>query len=260
MEKQTLEIKNLTKTFINKYGSKLIVLEDISLKLCETDQFTTILAPLGAGKTTLLKSIAGLVSHDGEVYFNDRIISEPNGDLIYIPSKNNSLPWLNVRENIQLPYKLRKSEHEKSTSKYDQIIELVGLGGYDKYYPYSVPSGFNIRIALGRALAFEPKFILLDDIFTNLEGETRLELVNSLRKISAYNSVQFILATTNISEATLLSQKIILMNKNPGKIIKEIEIPSLQTEANSEIITKVKNEIEIELKSQNMLNSVLISL
>lgn len=260
MANQTLQVKNLTKVYLNKFGSKLIVLEDISFSISDSEQFTTILAPLGAGKTTLLKSIAGLESHHGEVCINDKFLTEPTADVIYIPSKHNSFPWLNVRENIQLPFKLKVKNLTNSSEKYDKIIEMLGLDGYDNYFPNSAPSGFNIRIAVGRALAVEPKFILLDDIFTNLDGETRIELIDMLKKISVSSTVQFLLTTTNISEAMLLSQKIFLMNKNPGRIIKEIAIPRAQSDAQSEIFTKIKNEIETELKAQNIPNSVLISL
>ena len=137
---------------------------------------------------------------------------------------------------------------------------MVGLSGYEDFYTSSSESGFRLRIAIARALSFNPKFILLDDVLKNLDGETRSELIELLRVLTAEKNVSFLLATTNISDAILLSHKIFLMRKNPGKIIKEIDIPILALVDNSEIITQFKNEIEDGFKSQGMFHSVLVSL
>jgi NitT/TauT family transport system ATP-binding protein len=109
-------------------------------------------------------------------------------------------------------------------------------------------------------MSFSPKFILLDDVLKNLDGETRSELIELLKNLTTIKNFSFLLATTNISEAILLSEKIFLMRKNPGQIIKEIEIPKLSQTDNSEIITQFKNEIEDAFKSQGMFHSVLVSL
>jgi len=93
-----------------------------------------------------------------------------------------------------------------------------------------------------------------------LDGETRSELIELFRVLTSERNVSFLLATTNISDAILLSQKIFLMRKNPGKIIKEMDVPKLSLADNSEIITKFKNEIEDAFKSQGMFHSVLVSL
>ena len=208
----------------------------------------SILAPLGSGKTTLLKNIAGLESCDGEVNLNGKRITEPTDEIIYIPEQSSSFPWLNVKENIELPSKLAKKRNKDFTLNTKELIDLVGLSGYEDYLTSSLPSGFRLRIAIARAISFSPKFILLDDVLKNLDGETNSELVQLLRKLTSENSVSFLLATTNISDAILLSQKVFLMRKNPGQIIKEIVIPKLSQTDNSEIITKFKNEIEQSFK------------
>lgn len=258
-----LSVQNLSKVYLDSNGVKRIVLEDISFKIAATEsenKIISLLAPLGAGKTTLLKSIAGLINHDGYVALEEKVFTEPNGDIIYIPENCFAYPWLNVRENIELAYKLKLKNDVEDIYSTEEIIELVGLSGYENYFTSLKKSGFNVRVAIGRALKANPKFILLDDVFKNLDGETRLELIDTLKKINASTKVAFLVATTNISDAILISHTIILMRKNPGKIIKEIKVPRLESQKDSEIITKIKNEIELELKSQNMLNSILISL
>lgn len=258
-----LSVQNLSKTYLASYGVKRIVLEDISFKVPVSEsesKFVTVLAPLGAGKTTLLKSIAGLIKHDGYVTLEEKVLSEPNGDIIYIPENCFAYPWLNVKENIELAHNLKLKEDVEDIYTTEEIIELVGLTGYENYFCSLKKSGFNVRVAIGRALKANPKFILLDDVFKNLDGETRMELIDTLKKIIASTKVSFLAATTNVSDAILISHTIILMRKNPGRIIKEIKVPNLEGQKDSEIITKIKNEIEMELKSQNMLNSIIISL
>lgn len=261
MSENILEIKSLSKSYFNDAGIRQIVLEDVNLLIKSSDEsgsFSSILAPFGSGKTTLLKTIAGLESLDGEVRFNGKRITEPTTEIIYIPEQASSFPWLHVKDNIELPFKLSKEKNIIFNT--NELIDLVGLSGYEDYYTSSLTSGFRLRIAIARAISFSPKFILLDDVLKTLDGETRSELVILLRNLTSKRNISFLHATTNISDAVLLSQKIFLMKRNPGQIIKEIIIPTQVRSEDSEIITKYKNEIESEFRSQGMLNSVLVSL
>lgn len=256
-----LEIRNLSKSYVNDVGLNQIILEDVNFEIHSPESngsFTTILAPFGSGKTTLLKIIAGLENYTGEVNLNRKGIPKPYNEIIYIPEKPSSYPWLNVRENIELPSKLNKLDKRVSLEM-NELINLVGLSGYEDFYTSPDMSGFRLRIAIARALSFNPKLILLDDVLKNLDGETRLELIELLKNLTA-KKYSFLLAATNISDAILLSEKIYLMKKNPGQIVKQINIPKPIKIEDSEIITKYKSEIESELRSQGMLNSVLVSL
>ena len=256
-----LEIRNLSKSYVNDVGLNQIILEDVNFEIHSPESngsFTTILAPFGSGKTTLLKIIAGLENYSGEVNLNRKGIPKPYNEIIYIPEKPSSYPWLNVRENLELPSKLNKLDKSVSLEM-NELINLVGLSGYEDFYTSPDMSGFRLRIAIARALSFNPKLILLDDVLKNLDGETRLELIELLKNLTA-KKYSFLLAATNISDAILLSEKIYLMKKNPGQIVKQINIPKPIKIEDSEIITKYKSEIESELRSQGMLNSVLVSL
>lgn len=256
-----LEIRNLSKSYVNDVGLNQIILEDVNFEIHSPESngsFTTILAPFGSGKTTLLKIIAGIENYTGEVNLNRKGIPKPYNEIIYIPEKPSSYPWLNVRENIELPSKLNKLDKSVSLEM-NELINLVGLSGYEDFYTSPDMSGFRLRIAIARALSFNPKLILLDDVLKNLDGETRLELIELLKNLTT-KKYSFLLAATNISDAILLSEKIYLMKKNPGQIVKQINIPKPIKIEDSEIITKYKSEIESELRSQGMLNSVLVSL
>jgi NitT/TauT family transport system ATP-binding protein len=257
------EIKNLSKSYLNYAGLKQIILENVNFEIRsgkESGSFTTILAPFGSGKTTLLKIVAGLEESDGEVNLNGKRITKPYNEIIYIPEKLSSYPWLNVRENVELPSKLVQRNDKTSSFDTNELINLVELSGYEDFYTASDTSGFRLRIAIARALSFNPRLILLDDVLKNLDGETRLELMDLLKNLSTTRNYSFLLAATNISDAILLSEKIYLMRKNPGQIIREISISKPIKIEDSEIITKYKNEIESELRSHGMLNSVLVSL
>jgi ABC-type nitrate/sulfonate/bicarbonate transport system ATPase subunit len=254
-----LEIRHVSKSYFSSTGAKHIVLEDVNLQLnTGSCALVSILGPFGSGKTTLLKLLAGLESFEGEIMLNGNNTINLNGEIIYIPQKFCSFPWLNVKENIELPTKMLKRSPKQFDTK--ELINLVGLSGYEDFYTSSYTSGFRVRIAIARALSFVPKLILLDDVFKELDGDTREELINLIKLIGTKKNTLFILATTNITDAILLSQKVFLMRKNPGKIIKEINIPKLDQSDNSEIITKLKNEIGDTLKSEGLLNSILISL
>lgn len=262
MADSILDIKNLSKTYISSEGTNQIILEDINLDLKIGDElgaFISILAPLGSGKTTLLKIIAGLETYEGEVTFNAKKIIEPCG-IIYIPERPSVLPWLNVKQNIELPAKLSTGRSNQTISNIDELITLVGLNGYEDFYPFSTLSGFQLRIAVARALTFNPKLILLDDVLKNLDSETRAETVEFLKIITNQKKASFLLATTNILDAILLSDKVFLMRKNPGRIIGELTLPKHTLADNSEIITKYKNEIETVFNAQGMFQSVLVSL
>lgn len=263
MEEIILNIKSLNKSYQNDAGGKQIILENLSLKIKFSENspvLVSILAPFGSGKTTLLKIIAGLENSEGEVYLNDERITEPNCKIIYIPERQYAYPWLSVKENIELPLKLNKKIYKRNSLDTNELIDLIGLKGYEDFIPKSAESGFSLRIAIARALTVDPKLILLDDVLKNLDSDTRGEIIELLIKISAKIKSVFIFTTTNISDAIELSHKILLMRKNPGKIIKEISIPEDSHFDISEIITKYKNEIEETYKSQYKFQSVLLSL
>lgn len=262
MADNILEIKNLSKAYISSEGTQQIILEDLSLHLQigeDSGSFFSLLAPFGSGKTTLLKIISGLEKYEGEVSFNEKRIAEPC-EIIFIPEKPSVLPWLNVKQNIELPAKLNKDITKSTISEVDELIAAVGLYGYEDYYPSSASSGFQLRIAIARALTFSPKLILLDDVLKNLDSQARNETVEFLKILTNQKKTSFLLATTNILDSILLSDKVFLMRKNPGRIIGELTLPKQTLEADSEIITKYKNEIETSFNAQGMFQSVLVSL
>lgn len=247
--KSILEAKNISKDYSDASGYNVHLLEDISLDLDE-GTITSILAPTGAGKSSLLKILAGL-----ETPTNGTVeINSSNKKIVYIPSKPSSFPWYSVKENLLLV--------SKDENKIKKIIEAVGLEGYDNHFPDNNSFGFRLRISLGRAIAAEPGIIILDEPFSKemkpVTLERMYELILSLR---AKFGITILIGTSNVSESILLSDKIYLMKKNPGKIIESIDIKFDEKRSTELILTPkfidYRNKIESILKkdkSQSLSN------
>ncbi len=241
----SLKIENISKYYKKPAGAKQKVLENINLSI-ETserrEKFVSILASFSSGKTTLLKIISALEKADsGKIILQNETYSKPTGKIAYIPEKPSSLPWMNVEENIRFAA-------SNNDADVKELIDLVGLNGYEDHHPHNDSQGFQFRISLARALAVNPDCILLDDPFKRMDSVTKDEIYEVLRKSQDKYNAAFILATTNVSEAIYLSDKIYLMSKGPGKIIEEIklDIESLNKKGlnKKERFNSLRNEIE----------------
>ncbi len=237
-----LEVNNLSKDYNDETGFNVHLLEDISLEVTE-NSITTILAPAGAGKTSLLKILSGIESlTSGQIKINSE-----NQRVVYIPSKPSSFPWYSVKQNISLV--------NRDDEKIKSIVEFVGLEGYEDHFPENNSVGFRFRISLARALAAEPDIIILDEPFDKKIKPVTLErLYELLLSLKSKLGITFLLGTSNLSEAILLSDEIYLMQKEPGKIIDSIQI-SFDNERYVELMSSEKfinyrNKIEELLKNQ----------
>lgn len=240
-----LKITNLSKVYTDQVGYRINLLENISAEIKE-NEFISFLAPSGSGKTSLLKILAGLDEPtSGQIEnFKNRVI--------FIPTKPSSYPWLNVEENISF-------ESPKSVEEINNIINLVGLSGYEDHYPDNKSEGFRFRISLGRALTHNPKIILIDEPFNNLNHVTRQEIYLMLRNIFIKTGISFVLGTINITEAVFLSEKIYLMKKNPGEIIDymQISLPKVREIKIIDDASFVNLRDKVEQKLKEKLNRLL---
>jgi len=208
-----LDIEGLTKDYTDKTGHTVHLLEDINLKIND-EEFTAILAPTGAGKSSLLKIIANLEP------LSSGKITDNSKKKIFIPSELSSFPWLNVKENILFNIK----DHDQVQDKLQNIINLVGLEGYKDHYPNNKSHGFRFRIAIARAIMNDADLIIIDEPFTKMRDEIKNGIYILLRKIQSDKKTSIVFGTSNMSEAIILSDKIFLMHKNPGKILDSFRI------------------------------------
>ncbi len=231
----------------------------------ETEQgnIVSILAPLGSGKSTLLKIIAGVEgNYDGEIYFEENDIKniKPN-DIVIITEEPSSFPWLNVKDNILFAERIINIKISDNDIK--KIISLVGLTGYENHFPHESSLGFRFRISLARAIACQPKLILIDDSFKKMKTEIRNEMNLLIKKVSKELNMNFLLATTNIKEAISIAEKIFLMEGKPGKIVKEINVANKDArirDSKLNLYESVRNEIEGYFKSKNELDVINFSI
>ncbi len=208
-----LNIKELCKRYQTP-ERYIDALHNVSFTVKEGD-FVAIIGPSGCGKTTLLRCIAGLEPvSNGLIDINGVKIKAPGTDRMMVFQDFNQLfPWLNVRNNITFPLKVagrgKNDKERKQLANY--YLELVGLDGYTNLYPYQLSGGMKQRTAIARALALNPKILLMDEPFGSLDAVTRTDLQQELLKIWDETKVTIIFVTHNIEEALMLTNRIIVM-------------------------------------------------
>jgi ABC-type nitrate/sulfonate/bicarbonate transport system ATPase subunit len=247
-----LEVKNISKYFIKPGGSKLTVFENLSFTLSEGQNITSILLPFGGGKSTLLRLISGLdKNYEGEILLNGK---KNKSILPFIPEKPSSFPWYNVIGNINLSLSILGKEKKLLKNEVQEIIELVGLTGYEKHYPNNKSYGFRFRISLARALVISPLIILLDDSFKLMDSETRNEIYELIVNIAAKKNIFFLLASSNITEAATLSDKILLFNREPCNFMCGITVGENKKRL------ELREDIQSTLLRENVANSTNFSI
>ena len=217
---QELTIKNVNKSFeVN--GEKINVLNDINLDIKE-GEFVVLVGHSGCGKSTLLKIIAGLEKNDtGLVAAGGQEITEPAADRGMIFQEHRLFPWMSIERNVQLGLKGLAREEKKKLS--DQYLELVKLSEFKKAYPRQLSGGMSQRAAIARALATQPKILLLDEPFGALDALTKIEL-QELLKIRSRCGNTVIMVTHDIEEAIFLADRIVVMSARPGRIRDVIQV------------------------------------
>ncbi len=214
----------LSKSF-RKNGVTRPVLRDVSLTI-ETGRFVSVIGPSGCGKSTLLKVIAGLIGHDaGEVRLDGDVVDAPRTDIGVMFQNPVMLPWRTVLQNVMLPAELSGEDPVARRERALGLLRLVGLSGYEHYYPRELSGGMRQRAALARVLMREPALLLLDEPFGALDEFTRETLNLALMDVLRTTRQTVILITHNIGEAILLSDEIVVMAGDPGRIVGRVGAP-----------------------------------
>ncbi|MEM8549403.1 MAG: ABC transporter ATP-binding protein [Verrucomicrobiota bacterium] len=216
---QILEISELCKGF--ERGKP--VLQDVSLDLAEGD-FVSIIGPSGCGKSTLLRLVAGLSeTTSGTIHFGESLPSREA--LAFIFQDATLLPWLNVRDNVGMPLRLSGVSTADRTKVVSSVLELVKLERVARHYPRQLSGGMKMRASLARGLITKPKLLLMDEPFGALDAITRNQLNSELLRIREENGFTALFVTHSVNEAVFLSNRIIVLAPNPGRIAATFEIP-----------------------------------
>jgi NitT/TauT family transport system ATP-binding protein len=217
-----LSINGLTKHF-----GDLEVLRDISVDV-HRGQFISIVGPSGCGKTTLLRIIGGLEQAEGgEARLDSRKIEGPGKDRGFVFQQDNLLPWRNVLSNTEIGPEISGERNATQRSRMMELLKLVGLAGFEHFYPRQLSGGMRQRVNLARALAIDPDLLLMDEPFSALDAQTREIMQTELMRIWEEGRKTVLFVTHQIDEAVYLSDRVLVLARRPGRIqeIVDIELP-----------------------------------
>ena len=243
-----IDVKNVSKTYIRK-EENFTVLNNVDLYI-DDGEFICFLGPSGCGKTTLLRIIAGLEKADeGEVYDRGELITGPSNERGFIFQQYSLFPWLNVLDNVMFGLELNnKSSKEENLATAEKYIKRVGLSEFKYNYPHELSGGMKQRVAIIRSLVNHPPILLMDEPFSAVDMLTRHSLQDQLTDIWKKSDSTILFVTHDIDEAIYLADKIVIMDKNPGRIQEIVEVPfERPRQRESEEILKFQDKIEEKL-------------
>jgi len=242
-----LTIRGLEKTY-RLDGAPLKVLQDINLDF-RPGEFVAIVGRSGCGKSTLLKLIVGLdAEYDGEIRLNHEPIRSTSLDRGIVFQDHSLFPWMTVQENIAFALiSLNLPAAEKARLVSDHI-RLVNLAGFEKAYPKELSGGMAQRAAIARALVTRPKILALDEPLGALDALTRVYLQKELQRIWMEYGSTMIMVTHDVEEAVFLGDRVVVMDANPGRIKRIVDIPMAHPrDRSSGVLHGLRDEILAEL-------------
>lgn len=212
-----VEIKNLNLTY-QSLKSETPALTDINLNI-KSQEFVSIVGPSGCGKTTILSLISGLLlPTSGEIKVMGRSPNPKDNICGYMFQRDNLLPWRTIEKNIYFGLEIKKLNNKERKSYALDLANKYGIGEFLKKHPSELSGGMRQRVALIRTLALKPELLLLDEPFSALDFQTRLELCDHIFEIIKKEKKTAILVTHDLTEAISMSDKIIVLSARPGKI------------------------------------------
>ena len=219
-----ITISEVGKTYRTTSGGAVKALDSVTLDI-EAQEFVVVVGPSGCGKTTLLRILAGLaVPSSGKVRLRDEVVRGPRRDVGVVFQDAVLLPWRTVLGNVMLPALILGLDKSACRQRAGELLELVGLGGFEDKYPHELSGGMRQRASIARALLHDPSLLLMDEPFGALDAMTReamnLELLAIWQK--AKKTVFFI--THSIPEAVLLADRVVVLSPRPGRIVETLGI------------------------------------
>lgn len=205
-------------------GAVLPILEKIGLSV-RAGELMCVLGPSGCGKTTLLNVLAGFLKPvSGQVLAHGRPVSGPGPDRCVVFQEDALFPWLTVAENISFGLKGRGLSRSKKQKMVDSYLSLVDLLPFGDYLPAEISGGMKQRVSLARVLILEPAILLMDEPFVALDSQTRQEMQQLLLQLWERFSHTVVFVTHDVREAVLLADRVVMMDKNPGRVKEVIDI------------------------------------
>jgi NitT/TauT family transport system ATP-binding protein len=223
-----LAIESVSRSFRSmadrRHARFVQVLSDISFEMRE-GELLSVVGLSGCGKTTLLRIIGGLLDPDaGSVRVDGRPVAGPGLDRAIVFQQPSLLPWRTAVRNVEFGLELKHTAKDVSTRRARAALELVGLRGYERYYPKQLSGGMQQRVGLARALAVEPEILLMDEPFSALDAQTREVLQAELLELQTTTRKTILFVTHDLDEAIYLSDRVLVLLPHPGRVHQVIDI------------------------------------
>ena len=219
----SIELKDVSMVF--RSGQRYTeALNRVSFSVAEKE-FVTLIGPSGCGKTTVLKLIADIISPtEGQIIVNGRTPNEARKQRLFgfVFQDAALLAWRTVIDNILLPLEVMRQKDDKDYAR--ELVELVGLAGFEEHFPDELSGGMQQRVSIARALCYNPSFLLMDEPFGALDLITREKMGQELLRIWENTEKTVIFVTHSIEEAVLLSDKILVMSPRPAEVLAEVQV------------------------------------
>ncbi|HWL42099.1 MAG TPA: ABC transporter ATP-binding protein [Ilumatobacter sp.] len=247
-----MNFTNVSKTFGGAAGAgATIALNDVSLAV-PSGRVTTLVGPSGCGKSTLLNIAAGLLEPDqGRVQLDGHDVHGPDDGTAVVFQQANLLPWRTAARNVAYGMELqRRLSADQRRQRSQLALELVGLDGFGNHYPHQLSGGMQQRVNLARALATEPKVLLMDEPFGALDALTKESMQEELQRIVQASNVTVLFITHDIAEAVFLGDKVVVMAARPGRVLEELEVGEAKPRSAEFRYSKEFTELEEHLWSQ----------
>lgn len=219
-----IDIEHLSKTYTTRQGT-VEALRDASFSVRE-GEFVALVGPSGCGKSTLLHIVSGLLeASSGSVNVAGSHARAGRRDVGIMLQRPVLFPWRTVIQNIMMPIEVFKLDADQARRRAQELIELVGLEGFENTHSWELSGGMQQRVSLARLLVFEPQILLMDEPFAALDEFTRERLNSELAELHESLGRTVLYVTHNIQEAVFLADRVVVMKPRPGEILEIIDIP-----------------------------------
>lgn len=254
MTSDLIVIRGLEKTYQSKRGESIHALAGLDFAIQE-GEFISVVGPSGCGKSTLLKILAGLLRRSqGDVILRGTPINGPRRDIGVVFQDSVLLPWRTILENTLLPVLIQGLDRVIYRSKALELLEMVGLKGFEDKYPFELSGGMQQRASITRALIHDPAILLMDEPFGALDALTREAMNLELQRIWLESRKTIFFITHSIPEAVFLADRVILMTPRPGRISKIFDVcfprPRRLEMMGTAELGQLSNEIRARLNMQ----------